>query len=457
LWEKGSPDLGLSFEKLSPGQPLDQWVPELSGNVTPPRQRPLSTEEQKLLANQVAEWLDQGIIEPRRLRHVINNNIVFAAKANGGVRVCNDCTPVNKVTKDLDWPLLRLQDVRHRTRGANWFTRIDLRNAFFRIRVPPKYRHLTAFSSQGIQYQFRRMPFGVKTGPATYQRFMDHELAQFLAWLLVYIDDLLISGTTLPELRRRTRAVKKRLQEMGCPINEEKSEYEKRGLTFAGIWLTSESVGPNVLKVRDVLATPLPTTKAAMLSALGLVSYLRDFIPLVSLFTQALYPRGGERETDDIIKEARPHWARLLHHIKSAVTSLRHWKEKADADVYADASNRGLGVVLIQNQAIVAVASCTLQEAQTRYSATDREHLALVFAAKKFRIFLHRPEGVTRVHSDHAALIGKRSPDMTPRQERWQTIVNQWMPRVQHVAGKDNPADFFSRWGLETIGGVEKL
>jgi hypothetical protein len=48
---------------------------------------------------------------------------------------------------------------------------------------------------------------------------------------------------------------------------------------------------------------------------------------------------------------------------------------------------------------------------QTRYSATDREHLALVDAAKWFRVFLHRNSGVTRVHSDHKALVGKRSPD----------------------------------------------
>lgn len=397
--------------------------------------------------------MQQGVIEIRRQRHVLNNNTVFVAKKNGGVRVCDDCTPANAVTQDLEWPLPRLQDLRHTIKGAQWFSRIDLKDAFFRIKVAARHRYLTAFTCDKVQYQFCRMPFGVKTGPSTFQRFMDTRLATLLMWLVVYIDDLLVHADNLAELRRRTRQLKHKLLAMGCQINEEKSEYEKRTLIFAGIRLSPEGVGPNVLKVLDVLSKPIPTTKAEMQSALGLVSYLRDFIPLVSHFTEMLYPSGkGIDQT-----AANDNWHKLLRHIASAVNSLRHWCDDQDADLYADASNAALGVVLIQNGAIVALAARKLQGAQTRYSATDREHLALVFAAEKFKLFLHRPTHTTRVHSDHQALTGKRVTLMTPRQQRWHSKVSQWMPRIAHVKGKDNPADYFSRWGLEIEGGVEKL
>lgn len=434
---------------------LDEWVPELTGLVIPPRQRPLSPTEGILLSNQVAQWLDEGVIEIRNVRQPINNNIVFAAKANGGVRVCNDCTPVNAVTKDFCWPLPRLQDLRYRTQGSTWFSRLDLRAAFFRIRIPAKYRHYTAFTCQGRQYQFKKMPFGVKTGPSVFQQFMDTRLAALLWWLVVYIDDLLIHAPTLTLLRKRTKEVKDELREMGCEVNEDKSEYEVRTLLFAGIRLLPGGVGPNKDKVLELLAIPAPTTKSGKQSALGLTSYLRDFIPLTSHFTADLYPSSGKTLLTE--QEYQKQWKNLLCHIASAVCSLRHWNESEDADLYGDASGHGLGVILIQNQAIVALASRKLSPAETRYSATDREHLALVYAAKKFKIFLHRPLGVTRVHSDHAALIGKRSEHMTPRQERWQSIVTQWMPNVTHVAGLDNPADFVSRWEVEIEGGVEKL
>lgn len=457
MWEEGShrPKLQGWFKKLMQQRPLDAWVPVLTGPVLPPRQRPLSPAETVTLANQVATWLAKGVIEMRRTPSPINNNIVFAAKANGGIRVCDDCTPVNAVTKDYDWPLPRLQDLRHRTRGSTWFSRIDLKDAFFRIRVPSEYRHYTAFTCQGRQYQFKRMPFGVKTGPSTFQQFMETRLAALLLWLFVYIDDLLIHASTLQELRRRTQRVKRALQDAGCEINETKSEYEKRTLLFAGLRLTTDGVAPNRAQVDKVLKVPCPRTKAEMQSALGLTSYLRDYILLVSHFTSELYPdKNGAKLPPN---EYAERWASLMRHIASAVSSLRHWSDTRDADLYADASGTAVGVVLIQDGKIVALSARKLQPAETRYSATDREHLALVWAAKKMKIFLHRDQGVTRVWSDHAALVGKRSADMTPRQERWQTIVNQWMPHVKHVPGKDNPADFISRWGLEIEGGVEKL
>lgn len=414
----------------------------------------MSPLEQKTLADQVASWLDQGVIEPRRTRHELNNNVVFAAKKNGAIRVCIDCTPVNAVTRDFDWPLPRLQDVRHRIKGFKWFTRLDMKDAFFRIGIPSKFRHYTAFSSGGIQYQFRRMPFGVKTGPPVFQQFMDTRLAAFLAFVICYIDDVLICATSLVDLRHRTKLVKDTLRQAGCIVNEQKSEYEKQILLFAGLTLSAEGVGPNAVTLGNVLSIPCPHTKSEMQSALGLVSYLRDFIPLVSHFTAELYPdRDGARL--DPPEYARQ-WALLLRHIGSAVNSLRHWNEDKEGDLYADASGLGVGVILIQDQRIVSVASRKLNDAEIRYSATDREHLALVYAAKKFRVFLHRRGPITRVHSDHAALIGKRSADMTPKQVRWQSIVNQWMPNVLHVPGKNNPADYVSRWGVEINGGVVK-
>lgn len=445
-------ELQKPYKKLKQSRTLDEWIPVLQGDPTPPRQRPLSPTEETLLADQVAKWLVQGVVEVRRHRHVQNNNIVFAAKKNGSVRVCNDCTPANAVTSDLEWPLPRLQDLRHKINGSSYFSRIDLKDAFFRIKVPNKFRYLTAFTSRGVQYQFCRMPFGVKTGPATFQRFMDQSLAKLLLWLVIYIDDLLVHAPTLFLLRQRTRQLKAALKQAGCMINEEKSEYEKKELIFAGIHVSSEGTGPNVDQVARVLAIPLPSTKADMASALGLVSYLREFIPLVSHFTADLHLRKGEEAGT----AANDNWQNLLKHIASAISSLRHWDESKDADLFVDASNKATGAVIVQDGRLVAVASRKLTPPQTRYSATDREHLALVDAAKWFRVFLHRPSGVTRVHSDHAALVGKRSPDMTPRQYRWQLLINQWMPHVRHVPGKKNPADFFSRWGLEINGGVVK-
>lgn len=400
---------------------------------------------------QVNSWLDKKIIEPITTPALVNN-LVLASKKDGRVRVCVDCTPANKVTQDFNWPLPRLQDVRYRVQGKTWFALIDLEDAFFRIGVPVRNRRLTAFMVGKQAYQFRRMPFGLKTAPAVYQRFMDWGLSEFSEIAVWYIDDILVTADSLQQLRANERKIRNRLAEMRCAVKEQKSITERRSLLFAGLWVFGEGIGPNVEKLAEVSTLPAPRTKAEAQSALGLVSYLRDFIPLVGHFTAQLYPNkeGLRLTTADYAEQ----WEKLRKHLRSAATTTRHWKEGVDADLYTDASGHALGAVLLQQGRAVALASRKLTPAETRYSATDREHLGLVFAADKFRLFLHQDKATTRVWSDHAALVTRKPDKLTPRQARWQLLVQEWMPNVTHVRGKHNPADFISRWMIDGVGAI---
>lgn len=424
-------------------------MPSLTDEPVPLRRRFNSPEQETILREQVTRWHSKGIIERANGLPWVNNT-VFAAKKNGQIRTCIDCTPANKVTEDFDWPLPKLQDLRHAAKGAQWFSRLDLRDAFFRISVPAKWRRLTAFSAGGQDWQFVRMPFGLKTAPAVFQRFMDHHLRDFISFLFWYIDDVLVFADTKEELRRRTVIAKQRLRQIGCEVNEEKSEYESKGLLFAGIWINGNGIGPNAGKLRQVLSLPPPRTKVEKQSALGLVSYLRDHIPLASLLTASLSTGKANDISDD---EYAKEWNHLLKHIARNVTTLTHWSQDEDADLYTDASNQGAAAVLMQKGRIVMVASRKLTPAETRYSATDREALGLLLAADKFRLMLHRPRGVTQVWSDHSALLGRKLQDMTPRQYRWHMKITQWITNLKHVKGKDNPADYFSRWAVAGLGG----
>jgi hypothetical protein len=410
----------------------------------------LSPIQEQQAQRQVNLWLQHGVVEPIATPPLLNN-IVMASKKDGGIRVCIDCTPANKVTQEFNWPLPRLQDIRFRIKGATWFFRLDLKDAFFRIRIPVAFRYLTAFMVGGVAYQFRRMPFGLKTAPATFQRFMDWGLSEFTGRAVWYIDDVMGVANSLPELMVRERQIRARLHDMGCEINETKCVGGRTSLLFAGLWIMGAGIGPNLQQVEKIFTLPPPRTKAEAQSALGLVSYLRDFIPLISHFTAMLYPdkqglRLGLREYEEA-------WRRLLRHLASALTINHHWRESIPADLYTDASLVGLGVIVIQERRIVALASRKLSAAETRYDATDREHLGLVFAAQKLRTILHAHEQVN-IWTDHSALLTRKSDRLLPRQARWQEIVHAWIPNLAHVKGKSNPADFISRWKLGVMGAV---
>lgn len=454
MWKERAHGNRLPCDKklVWPGA-LDEWRPALIASPTPMRKRTLSPLEQDHLRRQTATWLADGVIEATR-KSPWTCNPVFVEKKNGTIRTCIDYRPVNAVTQDFDWPLPRLQDLRHRTRGARWFTRMDLRDAFFRIKVPTEWRPLTCFTCDGKDYQFRKMPFGLKTAPSVFQRFMDYGLRACKNFSFWYIDDVLVYATHLTELRALTERVRRALRAMKVEVNEAKSEYEKQGLLFAGMWVYAGGQGPNLAKVKEVLALPVPRTKVERESALGLVSWLRDHIPLASLLTASLMPRQGEEVSKE---ELEIGWKRLTSHIARSITTLGHWNEEKEAQLFTDASQTGVAAVLVQEGRIIALASRKLTPAETRYSTTDREHLSLLLAAEKLKIFLHRSGAETYVFNDHAAHVSRRTTDMTPRQTRWYLNIARWIPTIRHVKGKNNPADFFSRWPVEILGGQIRI
>lgn len=448
--KEGAQCIRLLLKKVSLATSIDLWVPELDGTITPPRLRTLTPAEESLYWAQTKDWLSANVVEqgPRLPWY---NNPVFVAKKNGTIRTCIDCRPVNAITKEFDWPLPKLQELRHSLAGKQWFSRIDLKDAFFRISIPEPYRNYTAFTVHGKSFRFKRMPFGLKTAPSIFQRFMDTVLCQHKPHSYWYMDDILIGGETRQLLTRRTRKVLGTLEKARITINKDKSEFETQATLFAGMWIFPSGLGPQKGKVLEALNIPPPKTKKEKQSALGLVSYLRDFIPLMAHFTAQLYPGKGNTLSQD---EYETQWRKLLNHIAKAVTTLSHWNEQEDADLYTDASGNAVAAVLIQNQRIVTVASRKLRGAEVRYSTTDREHLSLVMAAERFKLFLHRKGGTTRVWNDHAALITRRTNNIMPRQARWQERIETWIPTITHVKGEKNPADWFSRFGEELRGGT---
>lgn len=422
------------------GPQLWHWVPVLTGEPRPPRARPLSPREQSMNRTQTRDWVQRGVVELAPPRPW-TNNLVFVQKKDGRTRMCVDCTPVNDVTAPLGWPLPRLQDLRHRLTGASWFSRMDLKDAFFRISIPLEYRDYTSYRCDGRAYRFKRMPFGLTTAPEVFQRMMDHILAEHWQYAFWYIDDVLVWGNTKSELSKRTARVRASLEKHRHTVSDTKSEYDKEALLFAGLWIAGGQIAPNREKVQALLKLPAPRTKADARSALGLASYLRDFIPLASQLTAAM--TGAELSET----EYEAHWTRFMRHVAHTITQLREWDEEADADLYTDASLTGCSALLIQHGRIIALASRKFTPAETRYSATDREHLGLILAAHKFRIFVQRKGAVTRCHTDHQSLLTRRIHELTPRQARWRLTVANNIPELRHVKGAQNPADFFSRKG----------
>ena len=390
------------------------------------------------IASAVSELLSAGVVEGSVAWVTCNPHLV--SKKDGRIRMCIDYRPINEVIESFNWPMPRIQDLRHRVPAGQVFTRLDLRNAFFHVHVPESLRPLTAFQTHLGKFQYTRMPFGLKTAPSVFQRFMDWLLLPFQRGVIGYQDDILLFAPNTRTLRQLTQGVFRRLAEEQVDVNTEKCEFERTSIEFVGLGFGPEGLAPST-KILELDSWPVPRTKADRLSFLGFSGYFRDFIPGYSEIAAPLYEDRLPQETYALAFRA------LLRQAEKWIT-LSHYRDDKEAILFTDASNRASGAVLVQEGKVIAVHSKKFSAAQARYSTTDRETLALVNGLVAFRLFVQTNHRIT-TRTDHTALLNRRVHDLTPLQARWVTKIKWLAPRLEYEPGKSNPADYFSRQGGE--------
>ena len=132
---------------------------------------------------------------------------------------------------------------------------------------------------------------------------------------------------------------------------------------------------------------------------------------------------------------------------------VAHYNQAAETELKVDASPVGLGAILLQRSADsvrpVAYASRTLTDVERRYSQTEKEALAVVWACERFHIVLYGK--LFTLYTDHKPLELIYSPKskLPPRIERQALRLQPYTFKVVHMAGKTNPADVLSRLLLE--------
>ena len=153
--------------------------------------------------------------------------------------------------------------------------------------------------------------------------------------------------------------------------------------------------------------------------------------------------------------------------MKKAIISapvLMHPDFKKDFIIHSDASKIGAGAVLLQEHSTtkelhpVAFASWLFNDTQRRYSTTEREMLALIFATRKWKSFFINRKFSAK--TDHQSLTGvMKLSDHHGRISRWMAELNQFNYKIEYIPGKDNVVpDVMSRHGDPEQGEpVEKI
>lgn len=307
----------------------------------------------------------------------------------------------------------------------------------------------TAFSTVYGHYQFKRMPFGLKNAPATFQRSMDNVLSGLQRnELFVYMDDIVVYARSIEEHEVKFNRLMKRLADANLKLQADKCEFLHKEVAYLGHIIGADGVRPDPNKIKAIQEFPVPRNSKNIKQFLGLTGYYRRFIPS---FSKVAKPLTDLLKKDKNFEWTTPHMS-AFEDLRDALCKepiLQYPDFEKPFILTTDASGYAIGALLSQGDIgkdlPIAYASRTLNDAETRYSPTERELLALVYAVKHFRPYIYRHQFTLVM--DHKPLEWLNSvSDPTSRLMRWRLKLAEYDYQIKYKPGKKNKnADALSR------------
>ena len=291
------------------------------------------------------------------------------------------------------------------------------------------------------------MPFGLCNAGATFQRAMQ-ELLQEFDFARNYIDDIMISSETFSEHIQHVEAVLLKLRQVNLKAKPSKCCIADSETKFLGFIVSQDGIKVCPSRSDAISNYPTPNSPKQVRSFLGLASYYRRFIEGFSDIAAPLTALTSKQNKFIWSEECKTSFNELKRRLISPPI-LQYPDHQKMFCLTTDASNVGLGAVLSQpsddKENVIAYASRTLSAAERKYTTTELECLAIVWAVERFRPYLYGT--VFELVTDHKPLTYLNSSVATSsRLSRWKIRLSEYTYIIRYKPGKDNVnADVLSR------------
>jgi hypothetical protein len=339
------------------------------------------------------------------------------------------------------YPLPRVDDLLDQLKGAQIFSKLDLRSGYWQILIAPKNVDKTAFRTRYGHFEWRVLPFELTNAPAA---FMDqtHRLFRDLLdkYVVIFIDDILIYSKTPEEHTTHLREVLGRLRSSRFYCKLSKCELWRSEVTFMGHVVSKKGLLMEQTKLQAVEQWPEPRDTGEIRSFLGLAGnyrrFVRNFAHIAAPLTDLLV-KGAPYVWDDRQREAFQTLKRALY----TAPILQPYDPNQPCTVDIDASDFAVGAVLQQDTGVglkpVAYESRPLNKAERNYSAWDREQLAIVHATKVWRHYLL--EKPVTMRTDHRPLLHDlHLENMKLRHHRWEEQLQLFDIQMEYRQGREH-------------------
>ena len=450
-----------------------------------------SPEKRRVIDEQMDSWLQLGVIEPSKSPWGAPAFLVYR---NGKARMVIDYRKLNEAVIPDEFPLPKQDEILQALTGSQWLSTLDALAGFTQLQIKPEDKEKLAFRTHRGLFQFNRMPFGFRNGPAIFQRVMQGVLAPFL-WLfaLVYIDDIVIFSKTFEEHMNHLDLVFKAIAKSGITLSPKKCNLGYHSLQLLGQKVSRLGLSTHKEKIDAIMDLTPPRNVHDLQSFLGMMVYFSAYIPFYAWIVAPLFkllrkeqpwewgtlqqeafdlskkvlshspvrayaiPGLGYRLYSDacdygiaaILQQVQPieikdlAGTKAYDRLKKAydnhepIPSLVAQVTKQDSDIPPIGEwHKNFESTKVHVERVIGYWSRSLKTAEKNYSPTEREALALKDGLVKFQAFIEG-EKILAI-TDHAALTwSKTYQNVNRRLLTWGTVFAAYPDmRIIHRAGR---------------------
>ena len=442
---------------------------ETAPDVTPSSRPPLpfTAEEHTIIKQYIADFIAKGWIKPSLSPWAAP--VLFVPKKPDPVtgkrswRMVISYVKLNSKTLNrIAYRLPRTADLLTRMSGACYFSKLDLLDGYYQIRMKKEDIPKTAFTTPYGNFEFLVMPMGLCGAASTFQFLMDDafrnniqlpsgQYLSFLHFIAIYLDDVCIFSRSREEHLMHIRAVLQRLRERQLYVKPSKCMWLQTTIDFLGHIVSADGMAIDPLRGEALQRWPQPNNVSEVRSLLGTFGFWRAYIknyaditaPLTELTSKSTPWCWGDRERYPLCK------------LKQAVLDapvLMHPDTSKPFFVVTDASNYAVGASFEQEpvpeqRRPITFFSHSLNHAERNYPVHERELLAIVLALRVWRHFLYGSEFKVICQTDHRPLQHfMTQASLSARQVRWQQFLSEFNLTVKYIPGDSNDfADGLSR------------
>lgn len=381
------------------------------------------------------------------------NNLVTVEKKDKekSLRICIDPAALNESIIDEHFLLPTFEELSVDLYDAKYFSVLDLKDGFWHIELEQESRDLCTFATPFGNYKFLRLPFGIKTAPQVFQK-MNFAIFGDIKNVSIYMDDILIRGKTREEHDEALLAVLNRAREKNVKFNINKLKIAVTEVRYLGHIFSENKITPDPERIKSIRVMKHPANKKDLQTYLGVINYMRSFIPNLSELTASF----RDLLKKNVIFTWTQKHTEIFEQIKTLIVNsplLVPFDERKEIKIQCDASQNGLGCCLLQDNKPIAFASRSLTDSEKHYSQIEKEFLSILFSCRKFSFFTY---GRTiTVVNDHKPLLGIMKKEIhkipSSKLQKIRLKLLNFDIRLQYASGKTiHIADYLSRYTNET-------